>query len=135
MNIENHHTSLYFDSDTVIEQFTQHLTSSGLRVVRSFDLQSACASMPDQPCPHHRDAPCDCQMVVLLVYGEGCSPASLVLHSHRGVTDIDLVESPNNQPDKELVEIIHSAFKAILNTVVFQRERTESINLGKEGVS
>jgi len=97
------------DCEAVIVQIRRHLAGLGVRVVRSFDLQSACASYPDLICPHHGDAPCDCQLVVLLAYGKEGPPASLVLHSHRGQTEIDLVESPDHKPGRELVYSIRMA--------------------------
>jgi hypothetical protein len=101
--------TLNLDCETVIRQLTRPLIHWGLRVVRSFDLQSACASFPDLACPHHGDSNCDCQLVILLVYGSEATPASVVLHTHRGKTDIDLVDSPNNRPDQDLVAMIRLA--------------------------
>lgn len=126
MKNEDYLSTLNLDSETVITQLDEQLSSRGVRVVRSFDLQSACASFPDQTCPHHRDTPCDCQLVVLLVYGAEGTPASLVLHSHRGVTDIDLVDSPGHRPDKELVEVIRASFRAIVHPALFHSEREGS---------
>ena len=53
METENYLSTLYLDCETVITQLDEQLSSRGVRVVRSFDLQSACASSPDQTCPHH----------------------------------------------------------------------------------
>jgi hypothetical protein len=110
MNRANDYPTFHMDSETALARLDHQLARRGLRVVRSFDLQSACASQPGQVCPHHGDAPCDCQMVILLVYGAQAAPASVVLHSHRGMTDIDLVDTPGNRPDTDLVEEIQAAF-------------------------
>ena len=115
-------STLNFDCETVITQLTRSLTQSGLRVVRSFDLQSACASFPDLTCPHHGDSNCDCQLVVLLIYGTEAIPATIILHSHRGKTDADLVDSPNNRPDPDLVEMIRHAFETGVETSLFRNE-------------
>lgn len=97
---------IYFsDGETVIRQVTQNLEAAGLRVVRSFDLRSACASM-DQICPHHGTAPCDCQLVVLLVYGNEGSPVSLSLHSHLGQTELHWDETPEARPTPEQQEFM-----------------------------
>ncbi len=106
MNQATHLATLDLDCETVIAQLSRQFAAWGLRVVRSFDLQSACASFSDLICPHHGDAVCDCQMVVLLVYGTEAVPASLVIHTHRGKTDIDLVDSPSNHLSKDLEKII-----------------------------
>lgn len=112
MNQATHLSTFNLDCETVIAQLSQQLATWGLQVARSFDLQSACASFTDLICPHHGDAICDCQMVVLLVYGTEGAPASLVLHTHRGKTDIDLVDSPSNRPAKDLEKTIRLAFDA-----------------------
>lgn len=101
--------TLEMGSEAAIRQMRNGLMTQGMRVVRSFDLQSACASYPDLTCPHHDDGPCDCQLVVLLVYGQTSVPASLVVHSHRGQTEIDLVDSPDYRPDPAVVECIRLA--------------------------
>ena len=122
MEQTTHLLTLNLDCESVISRFSKQLEAVGLRVVRSFDLKSACASYPDLICPHHGDAPCDCQMVVLLVYGTKSTPASVVLHSHRGQTDVDLVDTPNNRPDKNLVETIRLTFELGIQTDVLRRE-------------
>lgn len=77
------------------------LETAGLRVQKSFDLQSACASLSDSTCPHHGSAPCDCQLIVLLVYGAGSRPVSLILHSHRGQSELQWDQNPAYPPDPE----------------------------------
>jgi len=115
-------STLNLDCETVITRFSKQLEALGLRVVRSFDLKSACASYPDMTCPHHGNGPCDCQMVVLLIYASKATPASVVFHSHRGNTDVDLVDTPKNRPDKELVETIRLAFSLGMRTAVLRSE-------------
>ena len=99
------------DCEATIRNIRKGLMEQGLRVMRSFDLQSACASYPDMTCPHHDDGPCDCQLVVLLVYGnaDAGAPVSLVVHSHRGQTEINLVDSPEYRPKPALVDCIRLA--------------------------
>ena len=92
---------LFSDCETVIRQVTENLAAAGLRVVRSFDLRSACASFADNVCPHHGTAPCDCQLVVLLIYGVMITPVSLILHSHRGQTELQWDEAPHARPSPE----------------------------------
>ena len=111
MNQATRLSTINLDCEAVIFWISKQLEDMGLRAVRSFDLKSACASYPGMTCPHHGDSPCDCQMVVLLVYGAEATPASVVLHSHRGNTDVGLVDTPDNRPDKRLVEMIRLAFE------------------------
>ena len=91
----------FSDCETVIRQVTENLAAAGLRVVRSFDLRSACASFADNVCPHHGTAPCDCQLVVLLIYGVMITPVSLILHGHRGQTELQWDEAPHARPGPE----------------------------------
>jgi hypothetical protein len=90
----------FSDCETVIRQVTQNLEDAGLRVVRSFDLRSACASFPDHNCPHH-GTPCDCQLVVLLIYGFETTPVSLILHSHQDQTEMQWNDAPEARPSPE----------------------------------
>lgn len=109
MSRTTHLLKLEMDCEAVILLIGRRLSRLGIRVVRSFDLQSACASFPDLTCPHHGNAPCDCQMVVLLVYAQTGAPASIVVHSHRSQTEVGLVDSPDQKPNPELVESIRMA--------------------------
>jgi hypothetical protein len=62
----------------------------GLRALETFDLQVARSSGSECTCPHHGTAECDCQMIVLLIYGEGTTPAALMLHGSDGRTWVSL---------------------------------------------
>ena len=109
MSQANHSTTIHMDCETVVARLTSQLTSSGLRIVRSFDLNSARSSYTDLHCPHHGKSFCDCQLVVLLVYGEMAVPASVILHCHQGMTQIEVIESPNTHPDNYVVDLILQA--------------------------
>lgn len=71
---------------------SQQLTKTGLRPVQTFDLSAARLGMPDCACPHHGTDQCDCQLVVLLVYGKTGEPSTLILHGNNGQTWISLAE-------------------------------------------
>lgn len=101
--------TLQSDSQTAIEQAVQRLELAGLQVMRSFDLKVARAAHVDCTCPHHGTEQCDCQMVVLLVYGQEGAPATLVVHGHDGQTQIALVDTPEQRPAPQLVNAILSA--------------------------
>ncbi len=81
---------------------TSRLQSNGLKVVRSFDLQSACAAYPGALCPHHGEEVCDCQLVVLLIYGDAAHPVSLIAHSNDGLTQFGLGQFPDEDPNAHL---------------------------------
>ncbi|HEX6384736.1 MAG TPA: hypothetical protein VF177_08715 [Anaerolineae bacterium] len=110
------------DCDEAVEQVTGALTGAGFRVLRSFDLRqawrqpineaalgglraassfdlrSAMTAPGDCSCPYHGTDPCDCQMVVMLVYASAGSPATLVAHGHNGQTWITLIDTPEQRP-------------------------------------
>src|SRR6266540_5902664 len=68
----------------------EKLTSAGLRVVPTFDLQIARLAHPDCSCPHHGTEECSCQLVILLVYGKQEDPVTLVIHGQDDKTWISL---------------------------------------------
>src|SRR5512133_1645983 len=68
------------------------MRQAGLQVIRTFDLHETRVSDANCTCPNHGTEKCDCQMVVLLVYGKENQPASLVAHGHNGQTWFSLVE-------------------------------------------
>ena len=108
----NHTTSLleiYLDSQTTIALVLNQLGESGLQAVRSFDLQTARSAHTDCACPHHGTDLCDCQLVVLLVYGPGMGPATLVAHCYDGRTQLALAYSPEQRPDARLEAFIRQA--------------------------
>lgn len=69
---------------------SEELTRAGFRVARTFDLHVARLAHPDCPCPHHGTDQCNCQMLVLLVYGKQEDPATLVIHGQDGQTWLSL---------------------------------------------
>jgi hypothetical protein len=77
-----------------VRQVKEELNQAGLGIEACFDLRSALAGSIECPCPHHGTADCDCQMVVLLVYGPGEPPLTLTAHGHNYTTWISLEESP-----------------------------------------
>lgn len=88
------------------------VSGAGLQVMRTFDLQAARHDPADCPCPHHGTNQCDCQMVVLLVYGASdglganYQPISLVAHCHDGKTWFSLVDTPQQRADPRLEKVI-----------------------------
>lgn len=93
-------------NDEAVAWVTQQVSSIGLKVLRTFDLQLARIAHTECPCPHHGTDQCDCQMVVLLVYGDQFQPISLVAHSYDGRTFFSLVNTPEQRADPRLEESI-----------------------------
>ncbi len=78
--------------DDAVPFFVERIQQSGLQVIRTFDLHETREGEGTCTCPNHGTEMCDCQMVVLLVYGKDNQPASLVAHGHNGQTWFSLVE-------------------------------------------
>lgn len=108
------------DCREAIEQLSRDLAGEGLRVTRSFDLQSARQALRDPegcPCPHHGTTNCTCQYVVLLV-GLGTEPPlTLVAHGHDGATHLSMDATG---PGRTTLEIVQTA---IASQQVMEKER------------
>ena len=93
-----------------ISRVARCLGVSGLKVVRSFDLQSSRIAMGGIicECPHHGTRDCDCQVAVLLVYGENGTPATLLMHGRDRKTKFSLVNTPQNPVEPGLEALIIS---------------------------
>jgi len=101
--------TIEYTCDKAVRWTTKSLENAGLHVANSFNLQTARAALSHCACPHHGTAVCDCQMVVLLVYGADGRPATLVAHGHDGRTWLSLVEIPEQRPSPQLKESIEMA--------------------------
>lgn len=91
----------------------RQVSDAGLQALRTFDLQDARHDPAECPCPHHGTDQCDCQMVVLLIYGSDYQPVSLVAHSHDGKTWFSLVDTPQQRADPRLQRAILQALGPI----------------------
>ena len=101
--------TIQVNCDEATAQAVRLLSSVGLQAVRSFDLRSARMAHAECTCPHHGTAQCTCQFVVLLVYGQGGAPMSLIVHGHDGKTWLSLVDTPQQPADMKLVTKIAQA--------------------------
>ena len=79
--------------DAALQWANQQLLQAGLRTMQTFDLSAARASAHDCLCPHHGTEECDCQMVILLVYGSNDGPETLILHGNDGKTWLSLAHT------------------------------------------
>ena len=90
---------------------SQRLSRAGFRVLQTFDLNDARFAIPDCTCPHHGTQQCDCQMVILLIYGKADEPAALMLHGNDGETWLSLVNTPLQHADPALQSSIEQALQ------------------------
>lgn len=112
--------SIAIDCREAAEQLSRDLAEAGLRVTRSFDLQSARQALRDPedcPCPHHGTADCTCQYVVLLVGLGNEPPLTLVAHGHDGATHLSMDAAG---PGTMAIEIVQAA---IAGKQIVEKER------------
>ena len=86
-------------SRDVIQDMTAALAQRGLTVVRSFDLRAAGAGSAACACQDHTNPACECQLVVLLVYGRAGEPLSMVVTGYGGRTHLQIVQDATVRPD------------------------------------
>ena len=103
--------SVNHSCDEALPWTKKQLLQAGLRPIQTFDLHTARVGLHDCPCPHHGTNECDCQMVVLLVYGKAAEPATLILHGTDGQTWISIANNPRQRPDVKLITAIQQALE------------------------
>lgn len=92
-----------------------------LRMVQTFDLDTARASLSECECPNHGTDACDCKMMVLLVYGETLEPVTLFLHGNDGKTWFSIAEDPRQRVDAALLRSIQQALENKKTALVLQK--------------
>ena len=90
---------------------SQSLRRKGFQVLQTFDLHDTSHALEECPCPHHTTDECDCQMVVLLVYGEAVRPATLILHGNNGKTWVSVPNAAIQPVDARLLASIRKALE------------------------
>ena len=100
---------LYRPCSDAIEWVIQQIKAAGMEVMRTFDLQVARHEHASCNCPNHGTADCDCQMVVLLVYGQTPQPLTLVGHGHDSQTWLSVVDLPQQRASPVLEEAVRCA--------------------------
>ncbi len=95
--------------DEALQWTQKRLSQAGLRAMQTFDLHTARHALHDCPCPNHGTEECDCQMVILLVYGIAEQPATLFLHGNDGQTWLSIADEPRQRADSKLLAGIRQA--------------------------
>lgn len=87
------------------------LSQAGLRVLQTFDSNTTRHALTDYLCPHHGTSGCDCQMVILLIYGMTNEPITLILQSNDGKTWFSLESNSWQQVDPIMCTSIEQALR------------------------
>jgi hypothetical protein len=96
------------NSTEAIALLSDRLDKLGLKMERSFDLRIQQNENVECSCPHHGTIQCDCQIVVLLIYGKADGPDTIVAHSRDGRTVFSLEARPERIQTLDLVNIFHN---------------------------
>lgn len=107
--------------DDTLQWTKQRLSQADLHAMQTFDLHSTRPTLEDCSCPDHGTNQCDCQMIVLLVYGNATEPATLILHGNDGQTWISLAENPNQRTDGTMISAIQEALEVKAPVSISQR--------------
>ena len=101
--------SINFPCSEALSRASKQLKEAGLRTIQTFDLHSAMANAQGCSCPNHGTEECDCQMMVLLVYGTAAEPVTLILHGSRTQTWFSLADTIVQHPNPQLEGAIQKA--------------------------
>jgi len=107
--------SINCSCDQALQTTQATLSRAGLSAVQTFNLNTARLGLPDCGCPNHGTETCDCQMIVLLVYGESLEPATLILHGNHGQTWISIADSAVQRVDAKLVHQIRGVLESVVS--------------------
>jgi hypothetical protein len=107
INLEARMNALPFLSVTqscgdALQWTKEQLRRVGLRPVQTLDLNAARRGLHECACPNHGTDACNCQMVILLVYGDAPEPLTLILHGNDGKTWFSIAEDPRQSADVSL---------------------------------
>jgi hypothetical protein len=103
--------SINHPCDEALQWAMKQLVQADFRPIQTFDLHTARLAMHDCSCPNHGTEDCDCQMVVLLVYGSAAEPATLILHGNNGQTWVSIATDPQQQTNAKLIHSIQQVLE------------------------
>src|SRR5215216_3835168 len=105
--------SIEASCDQALQATQAKLSQAGLSAVATFNLNTARLGLHNCCCPNHGTEACDCQMIVLLVYGESLEPATLILHGNDGQTWLSIADSAVQRVDAKLVHQIRGVLESV----------------------
>ena len=97
----------------MLAEIRRSLESAGLRVQQSFDLRSALTLAPHCHCPHHGTEQCNCQYGVLLAYGQGAGPATLLVHGRDELVWLTVASASSSPSTRDLESAIVRALAGL----------------------
>ena len=101
--------SVNYPCDKALQWTKKQLLQADLRAVQTFDLHTARVGLHDCLCPNHGTDDCDCQMVVLLIYGKASEPLTLIMHGDDKQTWFSIADDPQQRANLTLMAVIQQA--------------------------
>jgi hypothetical protein len=94
-------------AESTVAWAVQQLIAYGFQIEQTFDLHAARMAHVDCSCPYHGTSDCTCQMVVLLVYGKGLQPLTVIAHGYDGQTSLSLVDTGNEATEAKVIQALN----------------------------
>ena len=113
MTILSPFLSIGSSCDQALHTTRTKLSQAGMSAVQTFNLNTVRLGLHNCGCPNHGTEACDCQMIVLLVYGEAQEPATLILHGNNGQTWISIADSAAHRGDPKLTTRIRQVLESV----------------------
>jgi len=92
--------------DETLKWSKQKLAQKGLRPFQTFTLHPARTGLDDCLCTNHEMGKCNCQLVVLLVYGDANTPETLMLYGNEIRTWLSITDPSALKADVSLAQVI-----------------------------
>lgn len=99
--------------DEALQTTKAKLSQTGLSAVQTFNLTTARLGVHNCSCPNHGTESCDCQLIVLLVYGNVAEPATLILHGNNGKTWLSFADTALHPANAGLITNIREALHGL----------------------
>ena len=107
----SHTYSCHGTCDQFVKRIKDQLSQVGLRTLQTFALNTARQARTPHLCPSHGWNDCDCELVVLLVYGCLHEPVTLIVYGNDGQTWLSLSEDTLLRVDPILCNSIERALQ------------------------
>ena len=114
MTILSPFLSIDSSCDQTLQTIKTILSQAGLSAVQTFNLNTARLGLHECCCPNHGTDECDCQMIVLLVYGETAEPATLILHGNDGKTWVSMADNALQRADSRFITNIRHVLESLI---------------------
>lgn len=101
----------------IADRLKSELPQNGLKVLQTFDLQDVRFYVDGCSCPHHGTQECDCDMIVLLIYGNDREPITLVLHGCDGQTQVAFATEQHQKAKENFEFAIKKALADVISVV------------------